>query len=101
MEQRRRLILLFGIIYLLPHLFLLAEDRYHMAIVPLLAVVAGNAWVERDHIMAKARLQPKKLILAVLLVGLLWLNWGAELWRDADKLAILFGPNGNHAGFPY
>jgi hypothetical protein len=27
--------------------------------------------------------------------------WGLELWRDAGKLALLFGPNGNRSFFPY
>jgi hypothetical protein len=29
------------------------------------------------------------------------LNWGLELWRDADKLAVLFGPQGNVSYFSY
>ena len=51
--------------------------------------------------LAAAKANRVQLALALLLVGLLWLNWGAELWRDADKLAILFGPEGNRAGFSY
>jgi hypothetical protein len=52
-------------------------------------------------LIAAARANRIQLALAALLVGLLWLNWGAELLRDADKLAILFGPRGNTAGFSY
>jgi hypothetical protein len=29
------------------------------------------------------------------------LNWGLELFRDADKLALLFGPHGNTSHFTY
>ena len=99
-KERMLIYLLIGG-YLLPHLFLLAEDRFHMALVPMLAAFAGAAWVNRDQYWAAAKANRAQLALALLLVGLLWLNWGAELWRDADKLAILFGPEGNRAGFSY
>ena len=29
------------------------------------------------------------------------INWGLELWRDAGKLALLFGPKGNLSFSPY
>lgn len=99
--KERLLIYLLITAYLLPHLFLLSEDRFHMALVPMLAAFAGAAWHNRAQFWAAAKANRLQLALAVLLVGLLWLNWGAELWRDADKLALLFGPNGNHAGFSY
>lgn len=99
-KERLLLYLLFGF-YLLPHLILIAEDRFHMAIVPGIAVLAGYAWHTRHEIWLAARANRFQLAFALVLVGLLWLNWGAELWRDADKLALLFGPEGNHAGFSY
>ncbi len=95
------LILLFMGGYLLPHLLLMAEERFHLVTVPVLAVLAGYAWYSRAEIASAARANRGQLIVAILLVSLLWLNWGAELWRDADKLAVLFGPGGNHAGFSY
>ena len=39
--------------------------------------------------------------LAVLGVFLLFLNWGFELSRDADKITALLGPDGNKTYFPY
>ncbi|MEX1071424.1 MAG: glycosyltransferase family 39 protein [Anaerolineales bacterium] len=99
-KQRFLLLLLIGA-YLLPHLILIAEERFHLAILPILAVLAGYAWSERVQIIAAARAQRPKLALAFVLMGLLWLNWSLELWRDAGRLAILFGPDGNQAGFPY
>jgi len=32
---------------------------------------------------------------------LLLANWGFELWSDAPRLAVLFGPNGNTVYPPY
>ena len=39
--------------------------------------------------------------LAVFAVVLLFLNWGFELSRDADKITALLGPGGNETYFPY
>lgn len=99
--KERLLIYLLIAGYLLPHLILLAEERFHMALVPVFAVMAGFAWHTRKEIWAAAKANRLQLVIAVILVGLLWLNWGGELLRDADKLALLFGPDGNHAGFSY
>jgi hypothetical protein len=87
--------------YLLPHLILIAEERFHMALMPIFAIMAGFAWHTRKEIWAAAKANRLQLAIAAILVGLLWLNWGGELWRDVGKLAILFGLNGNHAGFSY
>lgn len=98
-ERLLWLLLLLG--YLIPHVLLLAAPRFHIAIVPALAVLAGFAWVEREALWRRARENKGRLAMALVLVALLWLNWGMELWRDADKLSLLFGPDGYRAGFPY
>ncbi|MGH2582992.1 MAG: glycosyltransferase family 39 protein [Anaerolineales bacterium] len=109
-KERILLLLLLGG-YLLPHVLLLSEERFHLAIVPVLAVFAGSSWQKLTaarhassslrSASASTRSMRYRAALAFILVGLLWLNWGMELWRDADKLALLFGPEGNVAGFPY
>jgi hypothetical protein len=98
------LILLFAG-YILPHVFILSEDRFHLALVPYIAILAAQVWV---HGLAPLRTrwhesQPGKWIvsLAVLAAFLLVFNWGFELVRDADKIAQLLGPNGNQSYFPY
>lgn len=97
----RVLMLLFLGGYLLPHVLLMAEDRFHLAAVPVLAVFAGWAWAQRAQLLATARRSAPRAAIAALLLALLWLNWGLELHRDAAKLAQLFGPDGNYAGFSY
>jgi len=99
--KERLLIYFLAIGYLLPHLILIAEERFHVALVPMIAVFAGYAWYNRAEIWAAAKANRLQLAAAAILVALLWLNWGGELVRDADKLALLFGPDGNHAGFSY
>lgn len=99
-KERLLLLLLLGG-YLLPHVLLLAEPRFHLTIVPALAALAGYAWMERALLWANARQNRGRILMAGLLILLLWSNWGLELWRDADKLALLFSPDGYHAGFAY
>jgi hypothetical protein len=99
--KERLLIYLLIVGYLLPHLVLIAEERFHMALVPMLAIFAGYAWHSRAEFWAMAKANRVQFATAAILVMLLWLNWGGELWRDADKLALLFSPDGNHAGFSY
>jgi len=100
-NKERILLLLLLLGYLIPHILLLAEPRFHITLVPALAMLAGYAWVERKTLLAQAHENKWRITVTLVLIGLLWLNWGMELWRDADKLAILFGPDGYRAGFPY
>jgi 4-amino-4-deoxy-L-arabinose transferase-like glycosyltransferase len=102
-NRRRILIALIFLAYLAPHLLLLAEPRFHLTVVPLLAVFAAyplTAW----HQVRAALLRPRagwRTALAALLVGLFVLNWGLELWHDAGLLRELFGPEGNRLYLDY
>jgi hypothetical protein len=91
--------------YILPHVFILSEDRFHLALVPYIAILAAQFWI---HGFAPLRArwaesQTGKWIvsLAIFAAVLLLANWGFELTRDADKIAQLLGPNGNQSYFPY
>jgi hypothetical protein len=100
-SKERVLMLLFLAGYVLPHALLMAEDRFHLATLPVLAAFAGYAWAARGELWAAARRSSPRLLAAAVLLALLWLNWGLELHRDSAKLAKLFGPDGNRAGFSY
>lgn len=98
------LVLLF-IGYILPHVFILSEDRFHLALVPYIAILAAQAW---GNGFASLRLRWNEsslgkvaVLFAIFTACLLLLNWGFELMRDADKISQLLGPNGNQAHFPY
>ncbi len=91
--------------YILPHVFILSEDRFHLALVPYLAILAAQVW-DNGLSVLRARWHESsmgKLIvtLALCTAVLLIANWGFELVRDADKIAQLLGPNGNQSYFPY
>lgn len=96
-------IFVFG--YLAPHVPLLAEDRFHLTLVPFLAILAAQAWVGGPAALWRrwqaSRWGKVALLLALLAVVLLFANWGLELHRDADKIRLLFGPEGNKTYFPY
>ena len=91
--------------YILPHVFILSEDRFHLALVPYIAILAAQVWV---HGFAPLRsgwnespLGKWIVALAAVVAFLLVANWGLELIRDADKISQLLGPNGNQSHFPY
>ena len=93
---------LFG--YITPHLLIISEDRFHLTIVPFLAILAVFCWTSGWPAF-KARWPTRggkiAILLAVLATVLLFSNWGLELWRDAGKLAQLLGSSGNTTFFPY
>jgi hypothetical protein len=102
--KRNLLMMLFFIGYITPHLFILGEDRFHLTIVPFLAILCAYFWTSSRSALRerwKARRGKIALLLASLAVLFLVVNWGLELWRDAGKLALLFGPNGNTTFFTY
>jgi 4-amino-4-deoxy-L-arabinose transferase-like glycosyltransferase len=90
--------------YVTPHILIIAEDRFHLTLVPFLAILAASFWTGGlPALRERARTRTGKiaLTLAVVAVFLLFANWGLELWRDADKLMQLLGPDGNQTFFPY
>jgi hypothetical protein len=96
---------LFLIGYILPHLLIIAEDRFHLTTVPFLAILSAQFW-DGGWSSLRARWKGTQvgkaaIILALIAILLLFANWGLELWRDSDKIALLFGPNGNQAYFSY
>ncbi len=98
------LILLFAG-YILPHVFILSEDRFHLALVPYIVILAAQFWVNGFTPLHRRwhQSQTGKWIVAfaVLAAFLLVANWGVELTRDADKISQILGPNGNQSHFPY
>jgi 4-amino-4-deoxy-L-arabinose transferase-like glycosyltransferase len=90
--------------YITPHILIIAEDRFHLTLVPFLAILAASFWTGGlSALRERARTRTGKIALALGVVAalLLFANWGLELWRDADKLIQLLGPGGNQAFFSY
>ena len=93
-------VLLLGLLsaaYLLPHVLILSEERFHLALVPFFALVAGKWWSASLRLPGGMRSSRASLAIAALLI----LNWFYQFGSEAGKYVALLGPNGNHAGFPY
>jgi hypothetical protein len=90
--------------YIVPHLLIIAEDRFHLALLPFFAILSAVFWSQGFHFVKKRWMTPAgRWMLAIASVTMLLLitNWTLELVRDADKLMLLFGPSGNQTYFPY
>jgi hypothetical protein len=91
--------------YITPHVFILAEDRFHLALIPYLAILASRFWVSGFGVLSARWKESRNgkilTILAILSAFLLVTNWGLELHRDADKIIQLLGPEGNQTYFPF
>ena len=99
------LLILLLLAYILPHVFILSEDRFHLALVPYMAVLAAQVWINgfrEQSFRWKESYEGKLVVAFAIIVGMLLIaNWGLELARDADKIAQLLGPDGNQTYFPY
>jgi len=91
--------------YILPHILILSEDRFHLALVPYIAILAAQFWVSGLGSLSvrwgESPIGKILVISSVVILFLLFLNWGIELTRDWDKIAQLLGSTGNETYFPY
>ncbi|MBM3153093.1 MAG: hypothetical protein FJZ96_12980 [Chloroflexi bacterium] len=103
-DRKTGLVALFLVGYLIPHVFIIAEERFHYTLIPFLAILAGVFWSTRLPGLRDRWAVPRgriALLLASAVVLLLFTNWGLELHRDAAALSELFGPEGNRLYLPY
>jgi 4-amino-4-deoxy-L-arabinose transferase-like glycosyltransferase len=85
--------------YLLPHMLILSEERFHLALIPFLAILAAIPWTEGLHVGRGERW--KTLIVPAALALLLLFNWSFQFSSEAGKYAAILGPEGNLSAFPY
>jgi 4-amino-4-deoxy-L-arabinose transferase-like glycosyltransferase len=102
-SDAKTLVYLFLAAYITPHLLILAEERFHMTLIPFFAVLSAAAFLRRREILASLRAPGgwRLWALPAALTLLLVFNWGYELWADRAHLAALLGPGGNETYFPY
>jgi hypothetical protein len=86
------LMALFLIGYISPHLLIISEDRFHLTIVPFLAIFSAQFWSGGLLSFREKWIQSTSgkvgLILVFVAILLLLFNWGIDLWQNADKLAL-------------
>jgi 4-amino-4-deoxy-L-arabinose transferase-like glycosyltransferase len=91
------------------HVAIMAEPRFHLVMVPMLAVFAAHGatiWsrVKSDFNSADGQLRKatrRRVAFVTVIVALLVVNWSYELISDFGKLELLFSPGGNLARFTY
>ncbi|HDQ72648.1 MAG TPA: hypothetical protein ENN19_11215 [Chloroflexi bacterium] len=79
------------------HALIMAEARFHLPLLPIVAILAAYAFVRRPWREAHTW----QRWMALILVALLALNWGLELARDWATWIALFGPEGHRLNLPY
>lgn len=93
------------VLYMLPHIFILSEDRFHLALVPFIIIISSLYWTEGFNAIKvswhQSRAGKKLVYFSALVILLLLFNWGFELFRDGSKMLQILGPNGNISYFPY
>jgi len=85
--------------YLLPHVFILSEERFHLALIPFLAILAALLWTSGRG--AVKSISPPALTFSLLLMALLLFNWYFQFTTEAGKFITLLGPAGNQMYLPY
>jgi 4-amino-4-deoxy-L-arabinose transferase-like glycosyltransferase len=87
------------------HMLIMAEERFHLALVPILAALATRGLMRipnlRRGLASQSRPARAALIVAIVLIGLTCFNWGQEFITHSSQLAILMGPGGSSAYFNY
>lgn len=91
--------------YMVIHMLIMAEERFHLVLVPLVLALAARGMARWPSFLAALRQREAWALragaLALVLVGLACFNWGSEILRSADQLATLIGPHGASAYFNY
>jgi len=91
------------------HVLIMAEPRFHLVLVPFLAVLAARGATALAQVKDNLHTSDLKLrratrwrfALCSVVIVLLVLNWIYELNVDLDNLRTLFAPGGNLARFTY
>jgi myo-inositol-1(or 4)-monophosphatase len=92
----RDLVLLLVIATLLSYLPVLAEPRFHLPLVPLLAPFAAAAWLRPAAFLPPRRGERRLAYgLAMAVLVLLLVLWSAEFTRNAPDLARVMAQGGN------
>lgn len=89
---------------ILAYVPILAEPRYHLPLVPVLAAFAASAYTApggASSILAPLRRREPRAWLALLAAGVLVALWAQDLTADWPRLAAVFGPEGHRLGLDY
>jgi hypothetical protein len=98
----RNLTLLLVAATVLVYVPVLAEPRFHLPLVPLLAPYAATIWLRPSGLLpARFPGSPRSYALAVAIVAILLTAWTWDFARQAPKLASVLAPGGNTLRLDY
>jgi 4-amino-4-deoxy-L-arabinose transferase-like glycosyltransferase len=89
---------------MLPYLLILAEPRFHLPLVPLLAPYAAAAWTQpglAGRIRQGLRGREAAWVAACAAGLLLLAIWAGHLWQEWPQLVAAMGPNGSGLHFSW
>lgn len=101
--KERKLVWLVGlyfVLYLLPHVAIIAEPRFHLAWVPVLMPFAAYGWTARKFLPGRGLFSHKNIGFTLLMVGVLALILGS-LMNNLPVLSLILQPGGNELRFAY
>lgn len=91
--------------YTLPHLLVMAEPRFHLALVPVLLPFAVTGWCRRREaaacLLANRPAQLFRRWSVPVTLGTLAGLWAWGLAMNLDRLTALLGPDGSHLYLAY
>ena len=93
------LLLLLFVGYLLPHVLILSEERFHLVLMPFFAILGAAFWTKGLPAVRSRGFVVMAVCVSV--AALLLLNWGFELSRDGPTIARMLAPGGNQLYLPY
>lgn len=99
-HQLTFLVILLLIGYALPHLFIIAEPRFHLAFVPLLMPFAAHAWVSKRKIQWRW-LSKKEYLLITAILMLLTILFISGFALNLPTLISIMSEGGNKLSFSY
>jgi len=82
------------------HFLTFGESRFHLPLVPVLAVFAGALATCAAHPPSSEPVRLKRLLL-VFLLGLLLIDWGLSLMENRQRLGAVLAPGGNLTEISY
>ena len=104
-DRQWQLISLLFAWYIGVHVLIMAEERFHFALLPMLAGLAARGLSQRRRLWQQIRqgdpVLRRRMLLAALLIALLVLNWGLEIDRSFDRYQMLIQPGGWNSGLHY
>jgi hypothetical protein len=99
------LALVFFVGYGIPHLFVLAEPRFHLALLPVLMPFAAQGWVERRKAIRRLKYPasglPIKAGACYLILSLVIILWALDFFEKLSTFVRLMGPDGSRLYLPY